>query len=55
MERYPQFRFQLQTNGTLLDNLPDSVLSRLSNVLVSIDGGEKVTDASIKSAKELMS
>jgi len=44
MERYPQFRYQLQTNGTLLDNLPDSVLSRLSNVLISIDGGEKVTD-----------
>jgi len=44
MERYPHFRFQLQTNGTLLDNLPDSVLSRLSNILVSIDGGEKTTD-----------
>ncbi len=44
MERYPAFRFQLQTNGTLLDDLPDSVLSRLSNILVSIDGGEKTTD-----------
>ena len=44
MERYPHFRFQLQTNGTLLDDLPDSMLSRLSNILVSIDGGEQTTD-----------
>ena len=36
MERYPGFRFQLQTNGTLL--------AKLSNILVSIDGGERVTD-----------
>lgn len=44
MARYPHFRFQLQTNGTLLDNLPEHILSRLSNILVSIDGGETVTD-----------
>ncbi|MBI3712005.1 MAG: SPASM domain-containing protein [Burkholderiales bacterium] len=44
MQAYPHFRFQLQTNGTLLDKLPSSMLARLSNVLVSIDGGEKVTD-----------
>jgi radical SAM protein with 4Fe4S-binding SPASM domain len=44
MKRHPGFRFQLQTNGTLLDGLPDWVLARLSNILVSIDGGEKVTD-----------
>jgi len=44
MQRHPDFRFQLQTNGTLLHRLPDWVLARLSNVLVSIDGGEKVTD-----------
>jgi uncharacterized protein len=44
MQRHPSFRFQLQTNGTLLDDLPDWVLARLSNILVSIDGGEKVTD-----------
>ncbi|HEY5291441.1 MAG TPA: radical SAM protein [Burkholderiales bacterium] len=44
MKRHPRFRFQLQTNGTLLDGLPDWVLGRLSNILVSIDGGEKVTD-----------
>ena len=44
MERYPLFRFQLQTNGTLLDNLSDGVLAKLANVLLSIDGGEKITD-----------
>ena len=44
MQRFPAFRFQLQTNGTLLDNLPDWVLHKLSNVLVSIDGGEETTD-----------
>ena len=44
MKRHPGFRFQLQTNGTLLDGLPDWVLASLSNILVSIDGGEKVTD-----------
>ncbi len=44
MRRFPQFRFQLQTNGTLLDNLPDWVLGRLSNILVSVDGGERITD-----------
>lgn len=44
MERFPKFRYQLQTNGTLLDGLPDQILSRLSNVLVSIDGGKSITD-----------
>lgn len=44
MEHYPAFRFQLQTNGTLLDALPETVLARMSNILVSIDGGESVTD-----------
>ena len=44
MQRFPHFRFQLQTNGTLLDDLPDWMLARLSNVLISIDGGEQTTD-----------
>jgi uncharacterized protein len=44
MERFPRFRFQLQTNATLLDKLPDWALNRLSNVLASIDGGETTTD-----------
>ncbi|MBP5991140.1 MAG: radical SAM protein [Piscinibacter sp.] len=44
MERFAHWRFQLQTNGTLLDDVPAGVLARLSNVLVSIDGGEHITD-----------
>jgi len=44
MRRFPSFRYQLQTNGTLLDNLPDWMLHKLSNILVSIDGGEQTTD-----------
>jgi uncharacterized protein len=44
MERFPQWRFQLQTNGTLIDDVPEWMLQRLSNVLVSIDGGEATTD-----------
>jgi uncharacterized protein len=44
MERFPHWRFQLQTNGTLLDDMPEWALGRLSNVLVSIDGGEATTD-----------
>lgn len=44
MQRFPGFRFQLQTNATLIDHLPDWALGRLSNVLASIDGGETITD-----------
>jgi radical SAM protein with 4Fe4S-binding SPASM domain len=44
MERFPHWRFQLQTNGTLIDDVPEWMLQRLSNVLVSIDGGEATTD-----------
>ncbi len=44
MEMFPHFRFQLQTNATLIDKLPQWALNRLSNVLASIDGGEQTTD-----------
>jgi radical SAM protein with 4Fe4S-binding SPASM domain len=44
MTRFPGFRFQLQTNGTLLDDMPEWMLARFSNILVSIDGGEAITD-----------
>lgn len=44
MERFPHWRFQLQTNGTLIDDVPVAILQRLSNVLVSIDGGQAITD-----------
>ncbi|HEY3327976.1 MAG TPA: radical SAM protein [Novimethylophilus sp.] len=43
-QRWPNFRYQLQTNGTLLNRLPDAILEKLSNTLVSIDGGEATTD-----------
>jgi radical SAM protein with 4Fe4S-binding SPASM domain len=45
MDRFPGIRFNLQSNGTLLDSMPESFLKRLSNVMVSIDGGEAVNDA----------
>ncbi len=44
MRCFPHFRFQLQTNATLINKLPDWVLARFSNVLASIDGGEATTD-----------
>lgn len=44
MERFPGFRYQLQTNATLIRKLPDWALGRFSNVLASIDGGEAITD-----------
>ena len=44
MRRFPTCRFNLQTNGTLLDRVPDEFLSRLSNIMISVDGGEGVTD-----------
>ncbi len=44
MQRFPLIRFNIQTNGTLLGRLPDKVLARLSNMMVSVDGGESVTD-----------
>ena len=44
MERFPNSRFNMQTNGTLLQRVPDGMLRRLSNILVSVDGGEAVTD-----------
>ncbi len=44
MERFPSQRFNLQTNGTLLHRVPETLLRRLSNIMVSVDGGEDVTD-----------
>ena len=44
MQRFAHWRFQLQTNGTLIDDVPVTLLERLSNVLVSIDGGQAITD-----------
>ena len=44
MEMVPG-RFLLQTNGTFLDRLEPAYLSKLSTVLVSIDGTREVTDS----------
>ena len=44
MERFPSSRFNLQTNGTLLHRVPAAMLRRLSNMMVSIDGGQEITD-----------
>ena len=44
MERFPASRFNLQTNGTLLHRVPAKILARLSNIMISVDGGEAVTD-----------
>ena len=44
MERFPQCRFNMQTNGTLLHRVPEKILGRLSNIMISVDGGESVTD-----------
>ena len=37
-------RFCVQTNGILLDKLPEKYLMKLSKILVSIDGSRLVTD-----------
>lgn len=44
IERFQHFRLQMQTNGTLLHKMDPALLSRLSNILVSIDGGKEITD-----------
>lgn len=44
IERFPNCRFNVQTNGTLLERIPEPVLRRLSNMMISVDGGERITD-----------
>ena len=39
IEALPLARFQLQTNGTLMDNVSTETLGKLSNILISVDGG----------------
>ena len=34
----------LQTNGTMLDNLPTEYLDKFQSILVSLDGDEAITD-----------
>jgi sulfatase maturation enzyme AslB (radical SAM superfamily) len=44
MECFPNCRFNIQTNGTLLNRLPEALVGRLSNFMISVDGSEAVTD-----------
>ncbi|AET33999.1 TIGR04084 family radical SAM/SPASM domain-containing protein [Pyrobaculum ferrireducens] len=44
MEALPHARFGIQTNGTLVRNLPPEYWRRVSTVLLSIDGPPEVTD-----------
>jgi radical SAM protein with 4Fe4S-binding SPASM domain len=44
MEKYPLFRFQLQTNGVNLTRVPLKVTEKFSNVLVSLDGDREITN-----------
>ena len=44
MERFPNARYMLQTNGLLLDKIPVEYIHRFHSILVSIDGIEAVTD-----------
>lgn len=45
IQAFPLAKFQLQTNGTLIDRTDPKILARMSNVLVSLDGSEQHTDA----------
>lgn len=44
MGSFPLWRYQLQTNGTMLDKLDISILKNLDNILISIDGDQESTD-----------
>ncbi len=44
MARAPFCRFMIQTNGLLLDRVPEEIATRLSTILVSLDGPEALTD-----------
>ncbi|MEI8331106.1 MAG: TIGR04084 family radical SAM/SPASM domain-containing protein [Methanomicrobiales archaeon] len=40
----PARQFMIQTNGILLDRLKPEIVNRFSTILVSLDGGESLTD-----------
>lgn len=44
MNHAPVKRFMLQTNGTLLKNLPSEYTNRFETILISIDGNRELTD-----------
>jgi putative peptide-modifying radical SAM enzyme len=41
----PVTRFMMQTNGLLLDRLPENIVNRFATILVSLDGRRELTDA----------
>ena len=41
----PAQRFMMQTNGILLNRLESEIINRFSNILISLDGCEALTDA----------
>ena len=45
MDKVPAKAYTLQTNATKLNLIKDKYLHRLHSILVSIDGGKKVTDS----------
>ena len=45
MDAAPVRRFMIQTNGTMLGELGPSYVSRMENILVSIDGPRAITDS----------
>ncbi|MHA1637727.1 MAG: TIGR04084 family radical SAM/SPASM domain-containing protein [Candidatus Thorarchaeota archaeon] len=44
MDRFPDARFMLQTNATLLDKIPGEYANRFHSILASIDGRKEITD-----------
>ncbi|MHA2211405.1 MAG: TIGR04084 family radical SAM/SPASM domain-containing protein [Candidatus Thorarchaeota archaeon] len=44
MEQFHQARFMLQTNGLLVNQIPEENVRRFQSILVSIDGTEETTD-----------
>ncbi|MDF1539098.1 MAG: TIGR04084 family radical SAM/SPASM domain-containing protein [Candidatus Thorarchaeota archaeon] len=44
MDRFPNARFMLQTNGLLLSKIPKKYVKKFHSILVSIDGPKSITD-----------
>lgn len=44
MDRFTEVDYQIITNGTLLHKLNESALCRFTNLLISIDGNEQITN-----------
>jgi len=44
MDQFPTYRFMLQTNGILINNMPTKYINRFHSILISIDGPSSTTD-----------